>query len=62
MLSSMFTFYSPWTDKELEAEEWRTLALQRIAKILRTHVVKFDFDDSNIFDKGREFTIIIINI
>ncbi|XP_045535029.1 uncharacterized protein LOC106717753 [Papilio machaon] len=42
---------SPWTDKELEAGEWRTLALKRIAKILRTHVVKFDFDDSNIFDK-----------
>ncbi|XP_068631441.1 uncharacterized protein Osi23 [Battus philenor] len=43
---------SPWTEKELEEEEWRTLALQRIAKTFHTHVIKFDFNDTNIFDKA----------
>ncbi|CAH2071269.1 unnamed protein product, partial [Iphiclides podalirius] len=42
---------SAWTDKELEEGEWRALALQRIAKILRTHVIKFDFEDTQIDDK-----------
>ncbi|VVD01861.1 unnamed protein product [Leptidea sinapis] len=35
---------STWSEKELEEGEWRTLALQRIAQVLRTHVIKFDFD------------------
>ncbi|XP_050664596.1 uncharacterized protein LOC126965198 [Leptidea sinapis] len=35
---------STWSEKELEEGEWRTLALQRIAQVLRTHVIKFDLD------------------
>ncbi|OWR52515.1 putative mitochondrial solute carrier [Danaus plexippus plexippus] len=37
-----------WTEKELEEGEWRHLALQRMAKIFRTHVIKFDLDDNFI--------------
>ncbi|CAG9133135.1 unnamed protein product [Plutella xylostella] len=37
---------SSWSEKELEEGEWRSLALQRMAKVLRTHVIKFDFDQS----------------
>ncbi|KAJ2952129.1 hypothetical protein O0L34_g4407 [Tuta absoluta] len=43
---------SSWSDKELDEGEWRTLALQRMAKVLRTHVVKFDFDDKTSVGKG----------
>ncbi|XP_028178815.1 uncharacterized protein LOC114366220 isoform X1 [Ostrinia furnacalis] len=42
---------SSWTEKELEEGEWRTLALQRMAKVLRTHVIKFDFEDGKTLDK-----------
>ncbi|XP_022825428.1 uncharacterized protein LOC111355640 [Spodoptera litura] len=42
---------STWTEKELEEGEWRTLAVQRMAKVLRTHVIKFDFDDGKSIDK-----------
>lgn len=45
-------FYSSWTEKELEEGEWRTLALQRMAKVLKTHVIKFDFDDAKALEKG----------
>ncbi|XP_059046086.1 uncharacterized protein LOC131841778 [Achroia grisella] len=41
---------SSWTDKELEEEEWRTLALRRMAKVLRTHVIKFDFENEKSID------------
>lgn len=41
-----------WTEKELEEGEWRHLALQRMAKIFRTHVIKFDLDD-NFINKGK---------
>ncbi|CAG9559938.1 unnamed protein product [Danaus chrysippus] len=37
-----------WTEKELEEGEWRYLALQRMAKIFRTHVIKFDLDNNFI--------------
>ncbi|CAK1546027.1 unnamed protein product [Leptosia nina] len=39
---------STWSDKDLENGDWRTLALQRIAKVLRTHVIKFEFGDRNV--------------
>ncbi|XP_034829873.1 uncharacterized protein Osi23 isoform X2 [Maniola hyperantus] len=42
---------SSWTEKELEEGEWRNLALQRMAKVLRTHVIKFDFEEDNVVDK-----------
>ncbi|XP_039749758.1 uncharacterized protein LOC120626333 [Pararge aegeria] len=42
---------SSWTEKEFEEGEWRNLALQRMAKVLRTHVIKFDFEDNSIVDK-----------
>ncbi|CAH0605817.1 unnamed protein product [Chrysodeixis includens] len=42
---------SSWTEKELEEGEWRTLALQRMAKVLKTHVIKFDFDDAKAIEK-----------
>ncbi|XP_053603604.1 uncharacterized protein Osi23 isoform X2 [Plodia interpunctella] len=44
---------SYWSDKELDEGEWRTLALQRMAKVLRTHVIKFDFDDGKSIEKGQ---------
>lgn len=37
----------------MEEGEWRTLALQRMAKVLRTHVIKFDFEDGKTLDKGK---------
>ncbi|XP_026755672.1 uncharacterized protein LOC113515611 [Galleria mellonella] len=43
---------SSWTDKELEEEEWRTLALRRMAKVLRTHVIKFDFENEKSIESG----------
>ncbi|XP_041971194.1 uncharacterized protein LOC121727417 [Aricia agestis] len=43
---------SPWSEKELEEGDWRTLALQRMAKILRTHVIKFDFGNERTVDKA----------
>ncbi|XP_045493773.1 uncharacterized protein LOC123692965 [Colias croceus] len=36
---------STWSEKDLNETDWRTLALQRIVKVLRTHVVKFDLDE-----------------
>ncbi|CAH0725320.1 unnamed protein product, partial [Brenthis ino] len=42
---------STWSEKELEEGEWKNLVLQRMAKVLRTHVIKFDFDDDKIVDK-----------
>ncbi|XP_023948800.2 uncharacterized protein LOC112053572 [Bicyclus anynana] len=43
---------SSWTEKELEEGEWRNLALQRMAKVLRTHVIKIDlFEDNDIIEK-----------
>ncbi|XP_072940089.1 uncharacterized protein Osi23 [Epargyreus clarus] len=42
---------STWSDKELDEGEWRTLALQRMAKVLRTHVIKFDFEDNKALEK-----------
>ncbi|XP_045765569.1 uncharacterized protein LOC123867536 isoform X2 [Maniola jurtina] len=42
---------SSWTEKELEEGEWRNLALQRMAKVLRTHVIKFDFEEDDVVDK-----------
>nr|XP_034829874.1 uncharacterized protein LOC117987020 isoform X2 [Maniola hyperantus] len=48
---------SSWTEKELEEGEWRNLALQRMAKVLRTHVIKFDFEEDNVVDKGFLFQI-----
>lgn len=45
--------YSSWTEKELEEGEWRTLALQRMAKVLHTHVIKFDFEDGKSVEKGQ---------
>ncbi|KAL4707912.1 hypothetical protein ACJJTC_013703 [Scirpophaga incertulas] len=42
---------SAWSEKELEEGEWRTLALQRMAKVLRTHVIKFDFEDAKNMEK-----------
>ncbi|KAJ8727614.1 hypothetical protein PYW07_001733 [Mythimna separata] len=42
---------SSWTEKELDEGEWRTLAVQRMAKVLKTHVIKFDFDDGKTIDK-----------
>lgn len=48
-----FVSYRTWTEKELDEGDWRTLALQRMARILRTHVVKFDFsEDKNTPEKG----------
>ncbi|XP_060801789.1 uncharacterized protein LOC106134622 [Amyelois transitella] len=44
---------SYWSDKELDEGEWRTLALQRMAKVLRTHVIKFDFEDGKSIEKGQ---------
>ncbi|KAM3967189.1 DUF1676 domain-containing protein Osi23 [Aphomia sociella] len=44
---------SSWSDKELEEEEWRTLALRRMAKVLRTHVIKFDFENEKFIEKGQ---------
>ncbi|CAK1598801.1 unnamed protein product [Parnassius mnemosyne] len=41
---------STWTEKELDEGEWKILALRRIAKVLRTHVIKFDFEDTKIVD------------
>lgn len=43
---------STWTEKELEEGDWRTLALQRMAKVLRTHVIKFDFENGKTIEKG----------
>ncbi|CAG4993027.1 unnamed protein product [Parnassius apollo] len=48
---------STWTEKELDEEEWRVLALRRIAKVLRTHVIKFDLDDTKFVDKDVLFQI-----
>ncbi|XP_049870351.1 uncharacterized protein LOC126369829 [Pectinophora gossypiella] len=42
---------SSWTEKELDEGEWRTLALRRMARVLRTHVIKFDFDDDKTLEK-----------
>nr|XP_021187257.2 uncharacterized protein LOC110374042 [Helicoverpa armigera] len=42
---------SSWTEKELDEGEWRTLAVQRMAKVLKTHVIKFDFDDGKTIEK-----------
>ncbi|XP_050343454.1 uncharacterized protein LOC126768980 isoform X2 [Nymphalis io] len=42
---------SSWTEKELEEDEWKNLALKRLAKVFHTHVIKFDFEDDNIYDK-----------
>ncbi|CAH2105760.1 unnamed protein product [Euphydryas editha] len=42
---------SSWSEKELEEGEWRYLALKRMAQVLRTHVIKFEFDDDSINDK-----------
>lgn len=52
---TIFYSNSTWTDRELEEGEWRTLALQRMAKVLRTHVIKFDFEDEKGIEKGRFF-------
>ncbi|KAI8424423.1 hypothetical protein MSG28_002921 [Choristoneura fumiferana] len=38
-------FTSMWSEKELEEGEWRTLAMQRMSKVLRTHVIKFDLEE-----------------
>nr|XP_026496934.1 uncharacterized protein LOC113401294 [Vanessa tameamea] len=42
---------SSWTERELEEDEWKNLALRRLARVFRTHVIKFDFEDDNINDK-----------
>ncbi|CAB3237143.1 unnamed protein product [Arctia plantaginis] len=42
---------SSWTDKELEESDWRTLALKRMANVLKTHVIKFDIDDGRSIEK-----------
>ncbi|XP_075972036.1 DUF1676 domain-containing protein Osi23 isoform X2 [Anticarsia gemmatalis] len=42
---------SSWTEKELEEGDWRTLALQRMAKVLKTHVIKFDFENGKTIEK-----------
>ncbi|XP_037868643.1 uncharacterized protein LOC110385501 isoform X2 [Bombyx mori] len=42
---------SSWTEKELEENDWRTLALKRMVKILRTHVIKFDFEEGKSVEK-----------
>lgn len=41
----------------MEDEDWRTLALQRMAKVLRTHVIKFDFDDGKSIETGNAFIL-----
>ncbi|XP_046963415.1 uncharacterized protein LOC124532525 [Vanessa cardui] len=42
---------SSWTERELEEDEWKNLALKRLARVFHTHVIKFDFEDDNIYDK-----------
>ncbi|XP_063533099.1 uncharacterized protein LOC134743537 [Cydia strobilella] len=45
-------YTSSWSEKELEEGEWRTLAMQRMAKVLRTHVIKFDFENAKTPEKA----------
>lgn len=45
----------------MDEGEWRNLALQRMAKVLRTHVVKFDFEDGKTLEKGSLHTSIIVD-
>lgn len=48
-----------WSEKELEEGEWRTLAMQRMAKVLRTHVIKFDLEEGKTTAKGNKLLIFV---
>ncbi|XP_022119890.2 uncharacterized protein LOC110996496 [Pieris rapae] len=45
---------SPWSDTDLEKEDWRTLAIQRIGRVLRTHVIKFEFTDDKFLERAEQ--------
>ncbi|XP_045532947.1 uncharacterized protein LOC123720396 [Pieris brassicae] len=45
---------SSWSDTDLELEDWRTLAIQRIGRVLRTHVIKFEFTDNKLLERAEQ--------
>ncbi|XP_038220250.1 uncharacterized protein LOC119838388 [Zerene cesonia] len=42
---------STWSERDFNESDWRTLVLQRMAKVLRTHVIKVDFHEYKTTDE-----------
>ncbi|GBP75968.1 hypothetical protein EVAR_54621_1 [Eumeta japonica] len=51
-----------WTDKEIDERDWRELAMRRMADVLKTHVIKLDFNgDTIVPEKGEKNNTSCIN-